>query len=75
MASKLDLYTQFINMFPDLSDCVVSYRKTGSKTIVLEMQNGKHLFFLYYGPDNWNIGTKQWRRMDSVPKKRGNQNG
>lgn len=71
MASKLDLYTQFINAFPDLSEAVESYRKVGSKTIILNMMNGKHLFFMYDNQDNWSLGTKQWR-MKPVPVKEGN---
>lgn len=68
MASKIDLYGTFLNMFPDLASVAESYKKVGSRTIMVNMENGEHIFFLYNSPNSWNLGTKQWRsRPDTIP--------
>ena len=78
---KEDIYKVFTNMFPEYEDRVVSYRKIGSKMIGLEMEGGLKLSFLYMGHNNWNLGTKPWRKkptplrkMNGIPAKLGEVN-
>lgn len=67
--SKSDIFNYFQAMFPDLSTAVISFKKIGSKTISLNMRNGKSLVFLYSDKDNWNLGTKQWRKRPEPIRK------
>lgn len=55
------VWKNFQRMFPEKAEHVLSYEKSGSKMINLEMDDGMILTFLYYTPMNWNFGTKPWR--------------
>ena len=60
--SKSDfVFKNFQRLFPDKAEHVESYERSGSKMITLLMDDGLELFFLYYNPINWNLGTKPWR--------------
>lgn len=60
--SKADfVFKNFQRLFPDKAEHVESYERSGSKMITLLMDDGMKLFFLYYNPMNWNLGTKPWR--------------
>lgn len=59
---KEEIFDYFVELFPQHYEHVVSYKKLGSKMISLQMDNGSRLTFLYMGKDNWNFGTKPWRR-------------
>lgn len=80
--NKEELFAKFAEMFPDWSKKATSYYKIGSRTIVIKFaegtvdQDGKRnvkevsRVFLYIGPDNWQFGTKLWRKR---PEKKGNK--
>lgn len=70
--SKEEIYNEFKRMFPAYSEHVTNYKKLGSKMISLQMDNplfGSSLVFLYDGKNNWNFGTKPWRRKPIPVKK------
>lgn len=60
------IWNNFKRVFPDYTKRVISYNKKGSRCISLEMDDGQTLYFMYYTPTNWNLGTKPWREK---PKK------
>lgn len=60
--TKEVIFGKFAEMFPLIAPDVKSYKKIGSKTISIRMNNGKTRTFLYNNPDNWNFGTKPWRK-------------
>lgn len=67
---KDELFEIFKEMFPDFAKCAKGFKLIGSKSISIEMENGKSLIFMYYGKDNWSFGTKVWRRKPGpTPKK------
>lgn len=73
--NKDELFAKFRELFPSWKECVVSYKKMGSKCLVVKTQTTS-LVFLYYGPDNWQFGTKLWRkRPEKIEKKEESQNG
>lgn len=59
---KEEIFDHFVELFPDYARHVKTYKKLGSKMISLETEIGERLTFLYMGKDNWNFGTKPWRR-------------
>lgn len=74
--SKEDLILEFERLFPNFAKRVTRYKKTGSKTlamVIVDDQNpniAKSRIFFYDNPDNWQFGTKLWRkRPERVPKK------
>lgn len=67
--TKDELFIRFVTLFPYWKSEVRSYKKIGSKCISIEFIDGTSKVFLYYSPDNWNFGTKLWR------KKPQNKNG
>lgn len=54
-------WVNFNRIFPDMAAHVLSHERSGSKMIKLAMDDGTTLFFMYYTPTNWNLGTKPWR--------------
>lgn len=55
------VWDNFKRMFPDKAEHAVSYQRAGSRMILIQMDDGSRLNFLYYNPMNWNFGTKPWR--------------
>lgn len=63
------LFEKFKSMFPAFAENVVSYKRIGSQTISMKMEDGSTKLFLYSSPKNWNFGTKLWRKKpDPIPK-------
>lgn len=66
--TKDQLFEAFEQMFPDWAKRVTGYKKIGSKTLAMiiadENVSGHTVsrVFLYNGPDNWQFGTKLWRK-------------
>lgn len=80
--NKEELFKMFVDLFPELQVYVVTYKKIGSKCLAITFcERGAHFgapigiadstrIFLYSGPDNWQFGTKLWRkRPEKIPKK------
>ena len=61
--TKNDIYEKFSVMFPLLEIQCEDYKKIGSKTIAIYLNDGTRLNFLYYSDTNWNLGTKTWRKQ------------
>lgn len=69
--TRTDIFDAFMKLFPTWAPHVESYKKIGSKTISLQFKNGKSRVFLYNDDDNWNFGTKLWRKKPKpIPKKK-----
>lgn len=60
--SKEKLYTAFEELFPDWAERVTSYKKIGSKCLAIKFNNGTSRVFLFENLDNWQFGTKLWRK-------------
>lgn len=68
--SDEELYLIFKGMFPNFGDRVKAYKRIGSCTIAVDLDDNKSYVFLYISPDNFSFGTKLWRkRPDLVTKK------
>lgn len=65
------LYKAFKEMFPDYAEKTIAYKKIGSRTLsILTEISDKTFVFLYISDDNWQFGTKLWRkRPDKVSAK------
>lgn len=61
MNNAVIIWKNFVRLFPALEEQVISYERKGSKMISLLMDDGTVLYFIYYTPTNWNLGTKPWR--------------
>ncbi len=77
--NKDQLFAAFKELFPVWAKLATSYKKIGSKTLVikfkkLEGEGEESRVFLYAGPDNWQFGTKLWRkrpeRITKQPKEK-----
>lgn len=74
---KEELFAKFQLMFPDWAKCVVSYKKIGPKVLAMDFVFEKNLeepkkcsrVFLYISEDNWQFGTKLWRKRPEFIKK------
>ena len=67
--SKEQLYEAFTELFPDWAQIATSYKKIGSKTLAIEftefmgnVEIKTSRVFLYNDPNNWQFGTKLWRK-------------
>lgn len=80
--NKEELFKAFVALFPNWETSVISYKKIGSKTLAIKFsrqslleetdQNDTEIsrVFLYIDPNNWQFGTKLWRkRPDKLQKK------
>lgn len=79
--NKEELFKAFCSLFPDWKNRVKNYKKIGSKTLAIVFYD--HItptgavseqtisrVFLYNNPDNWQFGTKLWRkRPERIGKK------
>ena len=68
--NKEQLFDEFKELFPDWAKKVISYKKIGSKTLAIKFVtsveenkvNEESRVFLYNDPNNWQFGTKLWRK-------------
>lgn len=67
------LYQTFKGMFPDIAEDCNSYKRMGSRAIAVYLKSGKSLIFMYTNENNWNLGTKYWRKMPSKTPKGGDE--
>lgn len=73
--SKDNLFEAFKSLFPEWGVMTTSYKKIGSKCLAIKFaQHGSDneisRVFLYDNPNNWQFGTKLWRkRPDKAEKK------
>lgn len=76
--NKEQLFDAFKELFPDWAKKVISYKKIGSKTLAIKFVtsveenkvNEESRVFLYNDPNNWQFGTKLWRkRPEHLQKK------
>ena len=76
--NKEQLVDAFKELFPDWAKKVISYKKIGSKTLAIKFVtsveenkvNEESRVFLYNDPNNWQFGTKLWRkRPEHLQKK------
>lgn len=75
--NKDQLFDAFTELFPDWSKKVITYKKIGSKTLAIkfkgspdDQQNaGTSRVFLYNDPNNWQFGTKIWRKRPEKKNK------
>lgn len=68
------IYERFKEMFPDMEKDARSYKRIGGKAITITFGDCSSLIFMYYGPDNWNLGTKYWRSKPENSRKKGEKN-
>lgn len=76
--NKNQLFEAFKELFPEWAKKTISYKKIGSKTLaikfVLSVEGNKvnevSRVFLYNDLNNWQFGTKLWRkRPEKLQKK------
>lgn len=72
--TKDELFGVFKIMFPEWAKTVTSYKKIGSRTLAITFCNGPKdpkysRVFLYIDKDNWQFGTKLWRKRPDVVNK------
>lgn len=76
--NKEQLFDAFKELFPDWAKKKISYKKIGSKTLAIKFVtsvegnkvNEESRVFLYNDPNNWQFGTKLWRkRPEHLQKK------
>lgn len=71
--NKEQLFEAFEELFPLWAARASSYRKIGSRTLAITFYDHvtpteavpvdtSSRVFLYIGPDNWQFGTKLWRK-------------
>ncbi len=68
--TKHELYYNFCRLFPAWSSFVQDYKKIGSRTIVMNFRYDKtSKVFMYYDDNNWQFGTKIWRKRPERKEK------
>lgn len=76
--NKEQLFEAFKELFPDWAKKATSYKKIGSKTLAINFVTSvdentaceESRVFLYNNPNNWQFGTKLWRkRPEKLQKK------
>lgn len=76
--NKEQLFEAFKELFPDWAKKATSYKKIGSKTLAIKFEESvddekareTSRVFLYNNPNNWQFGTKLWRkRPEKLQKK------
>ncbi len=63
--SKEEIFNMFKVMFSDWAEFATGYHKIGSRCIAITFDDGGHVcsrVFLYISADNWQFGTKLWRK-------------
>lgn len=79
--TKEELFDNFKILFPDQVNRVVSYKKIGSKSLAIRIakyittsgavsEDSDSRVFLYYDPNDWQFGTKLWRKRPERKKKK-----
>lgn len=76
--NKEQLFEAFKELFPDWAKKATSYKKIGSKALAIKFEESvddqkameTSRVFLYNDPNNWQFGTKLWRkRPEHLQKK------
>lgn len=72
--TKEQLFDEFKNLFPNWEDRVIYYKKIGSKCLAILVKNHTGIgsdsrVFLYENSNNWQFGTKLWRKRPERKKK------
>ena len=74
--NKEELFKAFQELFPDWARMVTGYKKIGSRVLAItfvtrDLESEESRVFLYVNPNNWQFGTKLWRkRPDKLKKKK-----
>ena len=75
--NKEELFKAFQELFPDWAAHVHSYKKIGSKVLAIEFgfkdkseTERISRVFLYDSQNNWQFGTKLWRKRPEKTKKK-----
>lgn len=76
--SKEQLFDAFKELFPDWAKKATSYKKIGSKTLTIKFEESvddekvmeTSRVFLYNDPNNWQFGTKLWRKRPEKMQKK-----
>lgn len=82
--TKEELFDNFKILFPNWKDRVVSYKKIGSKSLAIKIakyitksgavsEDCDSRVFLYENQNNWQFGTKLWRKRPERKKKKENK--
>ena len=72
--TKNELFGVFKLMFPEWAKMATSYKKIGGRTLAINFETNQGMVnfsrvFLYIDNDNWQFGTKLWRkRPDKLNK-------
>lgn len=73
--NKDELFEAFKELFPEWAEKVTSYEKIGSKTLAIKFahfgdtvadKTEKSRVFLFYDYDNWQFGTKLYRKKPII---------
>lgn len=59
---KNDIVLKFEEMFPKWAKKVDDYKKLGNNAITIYFKDGTSRVFLYISKNNWQFGTKLWRK-------------
>ena len=70
--SERELIEKFMMMFPDWNRKAISYKQIGPRALVINYKDKKSKVFLYYNDNNWQFGTKLWRRRPTKVEKKMN---
>ena len=76
--SKEQLFDAFKELFQDWAKKATSYKKIGSKTLAIKFEESvddekameTSRVFLYNDPNNWQFGTKLWRKRPEKMQKK-----
>lgn len=78
--NKEELFNAFKVLFPNWAEHVEAYRKIGSRTLAIKFRFVESLHdengietsrvFLYVDENNWQFGTKLWRKRPEMKKKK-----
>lgn len=60
--NKEQIFEAFKKMFPQWAANVVSFKKIGSRCLAIFFNDNTSLVFLYIDENNWQFGTKLWRK-------------
>lgn len=73
-----ELYAKFELMFPKLAEDATGCSRIGSRVISIRFKNpedennDKSLVFLYINDNNWQLGTKLWRKRPNFLSNKNN---
>lgn len=77
--SKEELFAEFTKMFPLWAEKATDYKKIGSRALCIFFKTGTvgevSRVFLYYDENNWQFGTKMWRKVPNHVRKKMEERG